>query len=78
VNLAISDKEALALFGLFVTQFALGAVSHGTAHDVERIAYSVLYLVAAAVLLVRQRAAFVQLLRDGLRAPYSVLSEPRS
>ena len=77
VNLAISNKEALALFGLFVSQFALGAVSHGTAHDVQRIAYSVLYLVVAAVLLIRQRAAFVQLLRDGFRAPYSVLSEPR-
>jgi cation:H+ antiporter len=77
VNLAISNKEALALFGLFVTQFALGAISHGTAHDVQRIAYSALYLVMAAVLLIRQRVAFVQLLRDGFRAPYSVLSEPR-
>jgi cation:H+ antiporter len=77
VNLAISNREALALFGLFVSQFALGAFSHGTAHDVERIAYSVLYLVVAAVLLIRQRVAFVQLLRDGFRAPYAVLSEPR-
>ena len=65
------------MFGLFISQFVLGAVSHGTAHDVERIAYSVLYLGAAAVLLIRQRVALVQLLRDGFRAPYSVLSEPR-
>ena len=77
VNLAISNKEALALFVLFATQFALGAVSHGTAHDAQRIAYSALYLGVAAVLLVRDRKAFVQLLRDGFRASYAVLSEQR-
>ena len=78
VNAAISTRGARPVRGLFwQTQFALGAFSHGTAHDVQRIAYSVLYLTVAAVLLIRQRAAFVQLLRDGFRAPYSVLSEPR-
>jgi len=77
VNLAISNKEAIWLFVLFISQFVLGAVSHGDAHDAQRIGYSVLYLVVAAVILVRQRVALVQLLRDGFRAPYSVLSEPR-
>jgi cation:H+ antiporter len=77
VNLAISNREAVALFVLFVSQFALSAFSHGTTHDVERIAYSVLYLAAAAVVLVRDRAGLVRMLRDGFRAPYSELVESR-
>jgi cation:H+ antiporter len=72
VNLAISVREAAALSGLFLLQFALAALVPGAA---ELLALSVVYLVLAAALLVRARRLLGPILRDGLRTPYHQLTE---
>ncbi|MEA2828390.1 MAG: cation:H+ antiporter [Actinomycetota bacterium] len=76
-SLSISVKEALALFSLFWAQFLVGAVVPQSAHGVELVGVSVLYLVLAVGIIVRNRQAVPRLLRDGLRTPYAELtSEP--
>jgi len=67
-NRSLSVKEACALLGLFLSQFVLGGVLPEHAREFERIGVGVLYLVLAAVMLVRQRRDMRQLLRDGFRA----------
>ena len=57
-NRSISVKEAYALLGLFLSQFVLGAVLPEDLRELERIAVGVVYLVLAAVIIVRQRGAF--------------------
>src|SRR5207244_4209379 len=54
-SLSLSTREALALFGLFWTQFVIGAVVPGDVHGVERLIVSAMYLVLAAVVLARDR-----------------------
>ena len=78
-NLRLSIKEALMLFGLFASQFVLGAVldlTNAPVHlqAIERVGIGVIYLVLAAVIIVRNRKAVVQLLRDGLRTPMRELA----
>jgi cation:H+ antiporter len=78
LNLHLSLREALGLLGLFVAQFVLGAVF---TNDVELVIVSVAYLVLAVLMLIRNRAAILPVLRDGFRTPYSELTkgeEPRS
>jgi cation:H+ antiporter len=72
VNLEISVREAAALSGLFLVQFALAALVPGAT---ELIVLSVVYLVLAAVLLLRARHRLGPLLRDGLRTPYHRLAD---
>ena len=72
VNLAISTREAVALSGLFLVQFALAAVVPGST---ELIGLAMTYMVLAAVLLVRARRLIGPLLRDGLRTPYHQLAD---
>jgi cation:H+ antiporter len=72
VNLAISAREAAALSGLFLVQFALAALVPGGA---ELVALAVAYLVLATVLLLRARRLIGPLLRDGLRTPYHQLTD---
>jgi hypothetical protein len=74
VNLAISAREAAALSGLFLVQFALAALVPGAT---ELIVLAVTYLVLAAVLLLRARRRLGPLLRDGLRTPYHQLTDQR-
>jgi cation:H+ antiporter len=75
VNLRISAREAAALSGLFLLQFALAALVPGAT---ELIALSAAYLVLAAGLLVRARHLLGPLVRDGLRTPYHQLTDQRS
>jgi cation:H+ antiporter len=69
VNRSIGVREALALLFLFLGQFVLGAILPEDLRALERIGVGVLYLVLAAVILVRQRRFIRPLLRDGLRTP---------
>ena len=68
-NRSISVREASWLLGLFFSQFVLGAVLPHDLRSLERIGVGTLYLVLAAVIALRQRAAFGNLLRDGFRTP---------
>jgi cation:H+ antiporter len=72
-NLSISIREALALFGLFWAQFVIGAVVPSSAHGTERIVMSVVYLVLAAGLVVRDRRRLPGLMRDGFFASHAEL-----
>lgn len=74
INLSMSVKEAGLLFGLFMVQFVAGAVGPESIHDEVRIFTGVIYLVMAAVLIVRSRRQVPVLLRDGFRTSYSVMS----
>jgi cation:H+ antiporter len=72
-NRRLSVKEAYMLFGLFMSQFVLGAALPAGARELERIAVGVVYLVLAAVILVRQRHVLPALGRDGLTVPVDEL-----
>lgn len=75
VNLSMSIREAGALLGLFLVQFVAGAVGPEAIHDEVRIVTGVVYLVLAAVLLVRARRQAGVLLKDGFRTPYAAMTE---
>jgi cation:H+ antiporter len=68
-NRRVSVREALALFGLFIAQFVLGAALPGGARELERIVVGIVYLGLAAGMLIRQRRALRPLVRDGLFEP---------
>jgi cation:H+ antiporter len=70
---SISVREALALFGLFISQFVVGALLPAGLHHWERIGVGVIYLVLAAVMLVIQRRSIRPLVRDGLFLPVTDL-----
>jgi cation:H+ antiporter len=70
-NRSISVRESVALLGLFLSQFALGAVLPESVKELERISVGIVYLVLAVTIIYRQRAAFRPLLRDGFRTPAS-------
>ena len=74
-SLSISVREALALFTLFWAQFIIGAIVPESAHGVELVGVSILYLVLAAWIIARQRRTIPKLLRDGLKTPYADLQE---
>jgi cation:H+ antiporter len=77
VNLCISLREALALFGLFWAQFILGAVVPPSLKGVELLTLSAVYILIGLWLLARHRGDFRDRFRDGLRVPYSEL-EPEA
>ena len=72
-NLSISTREALALFSLFWAQFILGAAIPGSAHGAERVVVSVVYLLLAAGILLRDRRRLPHLLHDGFRVSHADL-----
>lgn len=72
---SVSVREAQMLLGLFLVQFVLQGVLHGHTELVGRAVVGVVYLVLAAVLLVRERESMRHLMRDGLRTPYSEMTE---
>ncbi|MGQ0670600.1 MAG: sodium:proton exchanger [Actinomycetota bacterium] len=72
-TLSISNREALALFGLFWAQFVIGALVPESAHGVERVVVSILYLVLGAGILLRDRGRLPRLLRDGFRTSHDRL-----
>jgi cation:H+ antiporter len=77
VNLCISLREALALFGLFWAQFILGAVVPPSSKGIELLVLSAVYILLGVWLLARRHTDFRHLLRDGFRTPYSEL-EPEA
>jgi cation:H+ antiporter len=74
-NRSISVREASWLLGLFFSQFVLGAVLPHDLRSLERIGVGTVYLAAALVIFIRQRAAFGRLLRDGFRTPVRHLAQ---
>jgi cation:H+ antiporter len=72
INLEISVREAVALAGLFLIQFAMAAIVPGAT---ELIVLSVVYLLLAALLLARGRRLLLPLLRDGLRTRFDRLQQ---
>jgi cation:H+ antiporter len=77
INLSISLREAFALFGLFWAQFILGAVVPPSLKGAELMTLSAVYLLLGLWLMLRNRDAFRDRFRDGLRTPYSEL-EPEA
>jgi cation:H+ antiporter len=74
VNLSLSTREAQMMFGLFAVQFVATAVGPEHIHGEVRIITAVIYLILAAGILWRERAAIRPLLRDGFRTSYEELS----
>ena len=73
-NLSMSVREAWLLFGLFWAQFIVGGLLPEDLHVVSRIGVGVVYLVAGAWVIARNKARIRQLLRDGFRASYAELA----
>ncbi len=69
----LSVREGWALFGLFWSQFLLGAVLPDSAHGVELLVVSGVYMALALALIGRQRRELIPLMRDGVRTPYDSL-----
>lgn len=75
---SVTVKEALAMFGLFIIQFGeswlaeAGVISHDIA-EAARIGVGVMFLLAAAWVLRGSFRQFGRVLKDGFRAPWSVL-----
>jgi len=74
MNLSMSTREALQMFLLFAAQFVATAAGPEQFHSEVRIGTAVLYLLLAARLFWRERAAIRPLLRDGFRTSYEDLS----
>ncbi|MDQ1445823.1 MAG: cation:H+ antiporter, partial [Acidimicrobiaceae bacterium] len=53
INLSMSNREALMLFGLFWAQFLIGAVVPEHLHGIERVVVSITYLVLGVSILVK-------------------------
>jgi cation:H+ antiporter len=70
----ISVKEALALLGLFLLQFVLGAALPGPLRESERLIVSGIYFALAAWIFFKKRHILPALLHDGLRTPVRELS----
>jgi cation:H+ antiporter len=68
-NRAISTREAMALFGLFWAQFLIGAVVPQSAHGIERVVVSGVYLGLGISILLRDRGRMATLIREGLTMP---------
>jgi cation:H+ antiporter len=73
-SLSLSTREAMALFVLFWTQFLFGAFLPAHLHGKERVIFSVVYLVLAVGVIVRERN-MRKLITDGFRTPYAEMSE---
>jgi cation:H+ antiporter len=77
VTLSMTVAEAGALFGLFTVQFVAGAVGPSAIHDEVRIVTSVVYLVLAAGIFLKERRRLPGVLRDGFAVDYAELSDSR-
>jgi cation:H+ antiporter len=72
-TLSISLREAWLLFGLFFAQFIIGGLVPEAWHGVERIAVSIVYLILAAWIFLKDRRQLPMLLRDGFRTSHEQL-----
>jgi cation:H+ antiporter len=68
-NRSISTKEAMVLFGLFWAQFIIGAAVPQSAHGIERVVVSGVYLGLGMALLLRDRGRIATMIREGLTMP---------
>ena len=59
----------MALFGLFWAQFLIGAVVPQSAHGIERVVVSGVYLGLGISILLRDRGRMATLIREGLTMP---------
>ena len=75
VNRSITNREAMALFGLFWAQFLIGAVVPQSLHGTERLIVAAAYMIGGVWILVKDRAHLRSLLRDGFRTSYGQLVE---
>lgn len=75
VTLSITVRGALALLGLFVLQFVLGATLPASLQSAELLVLSAIYVAAAVVLFARRRHDLVRLVGDGLHTPYRELAK---
>jgi cation:H+ antiporter len=66
---SINVREALALFGLFISQFILGGVLPEDVRHWERIGVAIVYLVLATFILYAQRRSLRPLASDAFRTP---------
>ena len=73
INLSLSVREALLLFGLFWAQFVLGGVVPDGSEDETRIAVSIAYLVFSLWFLFKGRRQIGRLFKNGFRTPYAQL-----
>jgi len=76
-NLSLSLREAGYLFGLFWTQFIVGALVPESMHAAERIGVGILYLVLGAAIILRDRRRVPRLVRDAFAASYAELGRAR-
>ena len=73
-SLSLSTKEAWTLFVLFWTQFLLGAFLPEHLHGKERVIFSLIYLVLAVGVIVRERN-MRKLITDGFHTPYAEMRD---
>ena len=73
-SLSLSTREAWALFVLFWTQFLLGAFLPEHLHGKERVIFSLIYLVLAVGVIVRERN-MRKLITDGFHTPYAEMRD---
>ncbi|HEX2358054.1 MAG TPA: sodium:proton exchanger [Micromonosporaceae bacterium] len=76
IERTLTVRAAALLLGLFFAQFVVGALVPDDLRVGERLGLSAVYLLLAAVALVRSRAAVGPLLRDGLTASHHALGDP--
>jgi cation:H+ antiporter len=74
-NRRISVREASILLGVWLAQLVTKLPLFESIHAQARISIGILYLVMAAVVVFRERAAFRPLLRDGLVVPVAELHD---
>jgi cation:H+ antiporter len=73
VTLALTTRNALALFVLFAVQFFGSLVLGVEADRILNLVLSGVYVLLAVVELVRHRRVLARTVRDGLRTPFDVL-----
>lgn len=74
LNLSMSVREAVILFGLFWAQFIAGAVVPAEWHGPELVLFGLVYLLLGAYVLFGSRRQVPRLVHDGFRADYAELS----
>ncbi|MFZ4516378.1 MAG: sodium:proton exchanger [Acidimicrobiia bacterium] len=68
-NRKFSVREGAMLLGLFLSQFAIGAVVPESWRAAERYGVGVVYLVLAAIVIISKYKAVGRVLNDGFRVP---------
>jgi cation:H+ antiporter len=75
ITLALTTRNALALFVLFAVQFFGSLLLDADADRILNLVLSGVYVALAVVEFVRHRKVLVRTVRDGLRTPFDELAE---